>query len=153
MSGATLVIPAYNEAARLDGAALIALCAARADLRLVLVDDGSTDGTLAALQAIGAACPTQIAVLSLPANAGKAEAVRRGMLAALAGPAEIVGFINRLRDERGRYPVRGNAEMVMDKVRWGRATDVPLIFDGSLTRFEDDPDASPTPEEDPRCPS
>jgi dolichyl-phosphate beta-glucosyltransferase len=94
VSGATLVVPCYNEAARLDGAALIALCDARADLRLVLVDDGSTDGTPAALRAIGAQRPAQVAVLSLPTNAGKAEAVRQGLLAALAGPAETVGFFD-----------------------------------------------------------
>ena len=94
MNGAALVVPCYNEAARLDGAPLIALCEARPDLRLVLVNDGSTDGTLQLLQAIAARRPSQVEVLSLPANAGKAEAVRQGLLATLAGSSDLVGFFD-----------------------------------------------------------
>jgi len=94
VNGAALVVPCYNEAARLDGAPLIALCEARPDLRLVLVNDGSTDGTLQLLQAIAARRPSQVEVLSLPANAGKAEAVRQGLLATLAGSSDLVGFFD-----------------------------------------------------------
>jgi len=94
MSRAALVVPCYNEAARLDGAALIALCDARPDLRLVLVNDGSTDGTLQLLQEIAAQRPSRVEVVSLPANAGKAEAVRQGLLATLAGPSDLVGFFD-----------------------------------------------------------
>jgi dolichyl-phosphate beta-glucosyltransferase len=94
VSGATLVVPAYNEASRLDGGALVALCEQRPDLRLVLVNDGSTDGTLQRLQAIAGQVSPPAEVLSLPKNVGKAEAVRRGLLVALSGPSEVVGYFD-----------------------------------------------------------
>jgi dolichyl-phosphate beta-glucosyltransferase len=94
MSDAALVVPCYNEAARLDGAALVALCELLPDLRLVLVNDGSTDGTLKLLREIAAKRPAQVEVLTLATNRGKAEAVRHGLLTALEGPAETVGFFD-----------------------------------------------------------
>jgi len=60
----------------------------------------------------------------------------------IAKPAEIVGFINRFRDDHGKFPPRGRAEMVLDKARWRGASDVPLIFDARYGRFEDDPEAT-----------
>jgi dolichyl-phosphate beta-glucosyltransferase len=94
VSGATLVVPCYNEEARLDGGAIVALCGQRPDLHLVLVDDGSTDGTLEKLQAIAGELAPRVEVLSLPRNAGKAEAVRRGLLAALRGGSDLVGYVD-----------------------------------------------------------
>jgi len=93
VSGATLVVPCYNEERRLDGGALVALCDQRPDLNLVLVNDGSTDGTLQRLEAI-AGQVSRAEVLSLPENVGKAEAVQRGLLAALSGPSEVVGYFD-----------------------------------------------------------
>ncbi|MET0326340.1 MAG: glycosyltransferase, partial [Ilumatobacteraceae bacterium] len=72
-----IVVPCYNEADRLDGAALTEL-AERADARIVLVDDGSTDATPARLAALVAADPQRFELLTCPANVGKGEAVRRG---------------------------------------------------------------------------
>jgi glycosyltransferase involved in cell wall biosynthesis len=72
--------------------ALVALAAARPDLRLVLVDDGSADGTAALLERVRAARPDAVLVLRLERNQGKAEAVRRGLLAALASGAAVAGF-------------------------------------------------------------
>jgi dolichyl-phosphate beta-glucosyltransferase len=94
VSGATLVFPCYNEEKRLDDGALIALCEQRPDLRLVLVNDGSTDGTLSRLQAIATRLSPRADVLPLPENVGKAEAVRRGLLAALTGPRDLVGYFD-----------------------------------------------------------
>ena len=94
MSGATLVVPCYNEEMRLDGGAIVALCEQRPDLRLVLVNDGSTDGTLGKLRAIAGKLGSRVEVLSLPRNAGKAEAVRRGLLAALGGGSDRVGYVD-----------------------------------------------------------
>lgn len=89
-----MVVPCYNEEARLDGEAMIALGDMRPDLRIAFVDDGSTDGTLQKLQRIAATRPAQFEVVTLPANGGKGEAVRRGLLAALAGAEEIVGYLD-----------------------------------------------------------
>jgi glycosyltransferase involved in cell wall biosynthesis len=89
----TLVIPCFNEAARLDGAAFLELRAARPSLRLVFVDDGSSDGTGAMLDGLAAsAAPGAVTVVRLGENQGKAEAVRRGLLSALDAGAGLVGY-------------------------------------------------------------
>jgi glycosyltransferase involved in cell wall biosynthesis len=58
----------------------------------VFVDDGSTDGTGEVLQRVLDSAPKQVVVLTMPANRGKGEAVRHGMLRALADGAPYVGF-------------------------------------------------------------
>jgi dolichyl-phosphate beta-glucosyltransferase len=90
----TVVVPAYNEAERLQAAPLLAFLQDNADASLLFVDDGSTDATAAALAALAAGRDGRIEVLTLRPNGGKAEAVRRGMLAALAGGARIVGYLD-----------------------------------------------------------
>jgi dolichyl-phosphate beta-glucosyltransferase len=87
-----VVVPAYNEADRLNLAAFEAALALRAELQLLFVDDGSTDGTGSALAALAARHPDRISVLAEPRNLGKAEAVRRGLLRALASEPAVVGF-------------------------------------------------------------
>lgn len=86
----TIVVPCFNEARRLDRSALAGLVA-DGRVRLLLVDDGSTDDTRAILDRLGESDP-RIAVLGLDRNEGKAEAVRRGLVAALAGDATFVGY-------------------------------------------------------------
>lgn len=71
------VIPAHNEADAV-GATVGALLATGRLGRVVVVDDGSTDGTAQAARAAGAE------VLTLPRNVGKAEALRRGVARAAA---------------------------------------------------------------------
>lgn len=88
-----LVVPCYNEEKRLDEAAFLSLVEP-AGLRLLFVDDGSKDGTRARLTALRARRPERIAMLSLAQNQGKAEAVRQGLLHALAGGADVVGYID-----------------------------------------------------------
>jgi len=90
----TVVIPCNNEAARLDAAPLLAFVDSHADASLLLVDDGSTDATAAVLDRLVAERPGRIRALSLTPNGGKAEAVRRGLRDALAGGAEIVGYLD-----------------------------------------------------------
>jgi dolichyl-phosphate beta-glucosyltransferase len=90
----TLVVPCYNEEARLDDAAMLSFVDAPAGAGLLFVDDGSGDGTAARLRALAAARPGSIDVLALPRNGGKAAAVREGLLHALAGGAELVGYFD-----------------------------------------------------------
>jgi dolichyl-phosphate beta-glucosyltransferase len=90
---ATLVVPCYEEAHRLDGDAMRALVDT-ADVRLILVDDGSTDGTLERLTALAASRPDVVTVLTRAANSGKGEAVRTGLLAALDSGAPLVGYFD-----------------------------------------------------------
>ncbi len=94
MTAATLVVPCYNEERRLDGAALVAMVDGRPGLSLLLVDDGSKDGTRDVITRLAAARPARIATLVLPRNGGKAEAVRQGLLAALSGPVAAVGYLD-----------------------------------------------------------
>lgn len=93
MPATTVVVPCYNEAARLDARGLLELLA---DLSwsLVLVNDGSTDSTSALLRALAEAHPGKVRVLDLERNQGKAEAVRRGLLLALEGGAERVAYFD-----------------------------------------------------------
>ena len=94
MTDATLVIPCYNEQQRLDTAAVLAMTDGRPGLRLVLVDDGSKDGTLAMLNGLAGERPGRIGVLAISPNGGKAEAVRKGLCAALEGPVGAVGYLD-----------------------------------------------------------
>lgn len=92
MPDTTLVVPCYDEAARLDVEAFADFVAERPEVSLVLVDDGSRDGTVALLQRIHERAPERVQVLTLPENRGKAEAVRRGMQHALAGRPRYAGY-------------------------------------------------------------
>jgi dolichyl-phosphate beta-glucosyltransferase len=90
----TVVVPCYNEAARLDVGPLLAFVDGRPDASLLLVNDGSTDATGEVLDRLARERPGRIAALQLTPNRGKAEAVREGLRAALAAGAEIVGFLD-----------------------------------------------------------
>jgi len=90
-----LVVPCYNEAARLDDDALLSLAGGEFPAtRLLLVDDGSRDDTGARLTALARRAPGRIETLALDRNRGKAEAVRQGILAALANGADVVGYFD-----------------------------------------------------------
>jgi dolichyl-phosphate beta-glucosyltransferase len=89
---ATLVIPCYNEEKRLRLDRFEAFLAGSPAVGLLFVDDGSRDGTRALLQAFCAASKGRASMLSLSSNAGKAEAVRRGMLAAADETVSFVGY-------------------------------------------------------------
>jgi dolichyl-phosphate beta-glucosyltransferase len=88
-----LVIPCYNEANRLNTEQLMEWIGLEEHARLILVDDGSRDETLAVLKRIQKQLPNRISVLSLKPNRGKAEAVRAGLLYALDNlHPDIIGF-------------------------------------------------------------
>jgi glycosyltransferase involved in cell wall biosynthesis len=89
-----LVVPCYNEATRLDAAAFTVMVDEIPGLNLLFVDDGSRDATAEVHRRLCAARPARIESLSLPHNQGKAEAVRQGLLHALAGPAAEVGYLD-----------------------------------------------------------
>jgi glycosyltransferase involved in cell wall biosynthesis len=89
-----LVVPCYNEAARLDSEAFVRFVTTHAGVRLVMVDDGSDDGTEAVLERIRAAAPAAVTTLRLETNRGKGEAVRAGILAATAENPAVVGFLD-----------------------------------------------------------
>ena len=92
MSGCTIVIPCYNEAERLRADLFRDFAHQAQDVRFLMVDDGSTDGTLDLLRELEQADGQHFAVYRLPSNQGKAEAVRQGMLRALEEHPAMVGF-------------------------------------------------------------
>lgn len=87
-----LVIPCYNEEHRLPIEELRRFRMDQARVELLLVNDGSGDGTLGLLQSLHEEDPDRFSVLNLERNSGKAEAVRRGILAAIERGPDLVGF-------------------------------------------------------------
>jgi glycosyltransferase involved in cell wall biosynthesis len=88
----TVVVPCFNEAARLPLDAFRAYLAQSSDVHFVFVNDGSTDRTLTVLQNLQREFPGRIEVVDKASNGGKGEAVRDGILYALNQPADVVGF-------------------------------------------------------------
>jgi glycosyltransferase involved in cell wall biosynthesis len=87
-----LIVPCYNEAARLNPQAFADFAAANPSARLLFVDDGSTDGTFGVLEQLKASAPGSIDVIRLPSRQGKGEAVRRGILEGIRREPDFVGF-------------------------------------------------------------
>jgi len=87
-----LIVPCYNEANRLDAGELRRLVQSRPGLALIFVDDGSTDATLSRMAEVATSDPQRVRVLKQDRNRGKSEAVRRGLLAALADGFTVVGY-------------------------------------------------------------
>lgn len=87
-----LVVPAYNEAARLPERQYLQFVEHHPSTHFTFVDDGSTDGTLRMLHRLAKQMPQQLHVLSLDGNKGKAEATRLGLLSASSSGASVVGF-------------------------------------------------------------
>ena len=87
-----LVVPCYNEASRLDADAFVRFLSGHPGVRFVMVDDGSVDGTSDVLERIRLAAPAAVTTIRLATNGGKGEAVRAGIVAALAGNPAVVGY-------------------------------------------------------------
>ncbi len=89
----TLVVPCFNEAERLPRRDFLEFLADH-ELSFLFVDDGSADRTADVIEELRADAPQSLTLLRLPVNGGKGEAVRQGLLAALANGAELVGYID-----------------------------------------------------------
>lgn len=87
-----LVVPCFDEAKRLPADAFLRFRSKHPEIGFVLVNDGSRDATLERLRALADADAEGFAVVDLPANRGKAEAVRAGTLEALGRGPRYVGF-------------------------------------------------------------
>jgi glycosyltransferase involved in cell wall biosynthesis len=77
----TLLVPAYNEQATIE---IVLRRAAELDLdaELLVVDDGSSDGTVAAVERVQADLGERVRLLRHERNRGKGAAVRTGIAAA-----------------------------------------------------------------------
>jgi dolichyl-phosphate beta-glucosyltransferase len=115
-----LVVPCFEEELRLDIRSLDELLE-RSTLSLVLVDDGSRDGTLRVLDTYRERHPDRVHVLALPVNRGKAEAVRQGLSLSLGAiGADVVGYA----DADFATPT-GELFRLLDRLHTG---DLDLVF-------------------------
>jgi dolichyl-phosphate beta-glucosyltransferase len=88
-----LVIPCFNERARLRPDTFASFAHRHSHVVFVFVDDGSTDGTADVLFDLCRQMPAALRTSVLSRHVGKAEAVRRGMVKALSIPGiRYVGF-------------------------------------------------------------
>ena len=92
MSRLVLVVPCFNEEQRLDVAAFRDFSLNTHDVEFLFVNDGSRDGTLRVIESLRDSHPRRFSVLNLDHNCGKAEAVRRGIDAALDRRPDFTGF-------------------------------------------------------------
>ncbi len=92
MNKLCLIIPAYNEARRLPWDTFRQFALKHPEIYFLFVDDGSSDGTSAAIQQNFGAI-SNIALLTCTKNEGKASAVRQGMMYAVDRiPARHYGY-------------------------------------------------------------
>ena len=87
-----IVIPCYNEAKRLKPNDYLDFLKRYPKIDLIMVNDGSGDETYALLKTIRQDNPNRCMILNLDPNSGKGEAVRQGILEALASGADYVGY-------------------------------------------------------------
>jgi glycosyltransferase involved in cell wall biosynthesis len=119
-----IVVPCYNESARLSQGEFLEFVRSHKEVCFLFVNDGSKDDTLQMLHDLCARNESRLAVLDLPRNQGKAEAVRQGMLHAmrelsprfvgfwdadLATPLDAIpDFLRKLERHRGLDMVFGS---------------------------------------------
>ena len=88
----TVVVPCYNEEKRLPADAFRKFAMPGVQIDYLFVNDGSTDGTARVLDGLQNEDASRFTVLTLEQNSGKAEAVRRGMLAAIDRAPDLAAF-------------------------------------------------------------
>ena len=95
MQKVCLIVPCYNEGKRLDSDQFSSFLKENTDISFLFVNDGSTDATLEVLQELERKTGGQINILNIQLNVGKAEAVRKGILAAKEiGMYGFVGYLD-----------------------------------------------------------
>jgi glycosyltransferase involved in cell wall biosynthesis len=94
MQTLSIIIPCYNEAGRLPAAMLTGFLDQHHEIRLVFVDDGSTDQTPDVIAALQSAYPDRVQLLQHKVRKGKAEAVRTGILQVAGQGNGLLGFID-----------------------------------------------------------
>ena len=87
----TIVIPTYNEAENLPALARAVWDVAQPDTRLLIVDDGSPDGTGEVAEELARGHPGRLSVIHRPGKLGLGSAYISGFRAALEAGAEAVG--------------------------------------------------------------
>lgn len=129
----SVVIPTYNEEIRIlptIGAIATHMCSLGEPWELIVSDDGSTDSTVQIVTDLGL---VNFRVVHAESNAGKGDAVRRGMLASIG---EIVLFADADQStpieqfERLASKIRAGADVVVGS----RAADGAEVSNKSMAR-------------------
>jgi glycosyltransferase involved in cell wall biosynthesis len=94
MAESIIVVPCFNEAARLPVDRFVEFVEAQPDWGIIFVNDGSSDSTLDVLRALVDRDPKRFVLLDQQPNRGKAEAVRAGMLEAFARDPVYAGYFD-----------------------------------------------------------
>lgn len=89
-----VIIPCYNEENRLEKNRFVDFFEKNSEFHFLFVNDGSTDNTLSVLKELSEAFPTQVNVLDLKQNGGKAEAIRQGMLQSVELGYDYLGYFD-----------------------------------------------------------
>lgn len=145
----SVVLPAYNESHRLPET--LELVRAYLDRKfpvyeVIVVDDGSTDGTAAMAERYAASWPP-LKVLRQPQNMGKGAAVKRGCLAAamdlvlfmdadLATPIEEIELMLPHFGDSGYSAAVGIRTYQEDESKWRRIVGLSLQILAHLIVFE-----------------
>ena len=89
-----IIIPCYNEAARLEPRAFLNFSKQHQHIHFLFVNDGSSDHTADALNAMAQEAPGSVSVHHMEKNQGKAEAVRQGFLKGFGMGPDVIGFLD-----------------------------------------------------------
>jgi glycosyltransferase involved in cell wall biosynthesis len=127
------IVPAYNEENRIT-VVLRALIDSRAVDEVIVVNDGSTDGTAAAASSVPG-----VQVITLPRNRGKGGAMREGATRTDADvllffDADLIGLTSRHIQDLLAPVCAGEATMAMGIFKGGRLwTDMAQFFAPAIT--------------------
>lgn len=118
----SVVVPIYNEAGTAEEV-VRRLAALPLELEVILVDDGSRDGTWEVLERLAREQPAVRRIVRLPENRGKGAAVRRGLAEATGEVAVIQDADLELDPEQIRELVAPIAAGAADVVYGSRFAD------------------------------
>lgn len=89
-----IVVPCYNETARFNKKAFFDFLLQSPHIRMIFVNDGSTDETGQLLNDLEKEVPKQVSCIHLSRNVGKAEAVRQGFLKGFISKPALIGYLD-----------------------------------------------------------
>lgn len=92
MRNNAIIIPCYNEAARLPQREILLFARANPSIHFIFVNDCSTDATGQIIDDLCGQLPRQLTALHLPDNLGKAGAVRAGFLQGFNRDYHAIGY-------------------------------------------------------------
>ena len=88
----TIIVPCYNEEKRLNIVEYKKFILSHSYVKLLFVNDGSTDGTGKLLKSFVKSNPSSLKLLELEKRVGKGEAIRNGLLSSLSAKSDYIGY-------------------------------------------------------------